>query len=506
MFRLFVCLTAALAMAPQTSGPDSARALLSRSIDALGGETALRHLRSLEIESIGHEFFIDQSERPEGPFVTRYVQTLEKRDIAGGRSRIETQERFVLSPDWSGAGSATTVDADAAVMTRGTRYAPAQRQAFEDGRERLELGPERVLLTALAAPDLTLAPDAMINGIAQRVATFGWRGRRVTLFIDSGDYVPTALETRADDSYGIWGTVRNTTYYSLWTLLPGGIRYPLQTDRTWNGVASGSATITKVIFNTALDSALFVVPADMKAAFAALPSGSQFAALNLDTSKRVDIEPGKVAQYGGNWNVGVAVQPDGLVILEAPIGSHYSVQVLDEVAKRYPNQKVKAVVTTSDAWPHLGGVREYVARSIPVYGLALNQPILERLLKADYASNADALAKSPKPARFTWVSGKTTIGSGDSRIELYPIRGENGERMLMAYFPAIRLLYTSDEIQRQRDGQFFMPEFLFEVKDAIARERLDVVRVFGVHVGATPWSEIEAAIASASAASSPRVH
>lgn len=505
MFRYSLCLAAALALAPQ-SAPGSARAVVQRSIDALGGLSALKGLASLQIESIGHEFFIDQSERPEGPFVTRYVQAVETRDVAGGRSRIETQERFVLSPDWSGAGAATIVDADAAAMSRGNRSTPAQRQAFEDGRERLDLGPERVLLTALAAPDLALAPDVTIHGVRQRVVRFGWRGRRVTLFVDSGDYVPTAVETRAEDPYGIWGTVRNTTYYSLWTLLPGGVRYPLQTDRTWNGVASGSATITKVTANAALDSALLVVPADIKAAFAALPSGSQFAALNLDVKRRVDIEAGKVVQYGGNWNVGVAVQPDGLVILEAPIGSHYSVQVLDEVARRYPNQRVKAVVTTSDAWPHLGGLREYVARGIPVYALALSQPILERLLKADYATHADALAKHPRAARFTWVSGRTTIGDGDSRIELYPIRGENGERMLMAYFPAMKLLYTSDEIQRQRDGRFFMPEFLLEVKDAIARERLDVERVFGVHVGPMPWTEIETAIASASAPSSPRVH
>ena len=101
------------------------------------------------------------------------------------------------------------------------------------------------------------------------------------------------------------------------------------------------------------------------------------------------------------------------------------------------------------------------------------------------------------------MSSKTTIGAGDSRIELYPIRGENGERMMMAYFPALKLLYTSDEIQRQRGGRFFMPEFLLEVRDAIARERLDVARVFGFHIGPIPWSEIEAAIASSSAPSSP---
>jgi len=55
----------------------------------------------------------------------------------------------------------------------------------------------------------------------------------------------------------------------------------------------------------------------------------------------------------------------------------------------------------------------------------------------------------------------------------------------------------------QRTGAFFMPEFLLEVRDAIRREHLDVTRVFGVHLGPTPWTEIEAAIASASAPSSP---
>ena len=78
-------------------------------------------------------------------------------------------------------------------------------------------------------------------------------------------------------------------------------------------------------------------------------------------------------------------------------------------------------------------------------------------------------------------------------------RGENGERMMAVYFPALQLLYTSDEIQRQRDGSFFMPEFLLEVRDMIRREHLDVERVFGMHIGPTPWPEIDAAIAKASA-------
>ena len=499
MFPIPVCLIALLLAVPQAARSESPRGLVTRAIDALGGEAALKGITSLQIEAIGHEYFIDQSERPEGPHILRYLQTFEKRDVAAGRSRIESQQRFMQVPDWAGAGSVTIVDADTAALTRGDRFVPSGRQAFDEGRERIELGPERVLLTALAAPDLAAAPDVRVHGINQRVVTFGWRGRRARLLIDSGDFVPTALDVTSEDTLGIWGAVQQTTYYSLWTLIPGGVRYPLQVDREWNGVSKSSATIMKIEVNPPFDDKTFAIPDEVKKAYTAAPAGG-FAAMTLDTDKqRVEIAPGSIIQYGGSWNVGVVRQPDGLVIIEAPIGSHYSAQVLDEVAKRYPGTRVKAMITTSDAWPHLGGVREYAARGIPIYALDLNRPILERLLKADYRANPDALAKTPKPARFTWVSAKTAIGTGDARMELYPVHGENGERMMAAYFPALKILYTSDEIQRQRSGGFFMPELLLEVRDLVQREHLDVDRVFGFHIGSIPWTEIEAAIAKAGA-------
>jgi hypothetical protein len=245
-----------------------------------------------------------------------------------------------------------------------------------------------------------------------------------------------------------------------------------------------------------MDPTSFAIPADVKAAFAALPP-SPAAALKLDVAnRRVEVAPG-VVQYGGSWNVEVVQQPDGLVVIEAPIGSSYAVQVLDELSRRYSGAKVKAVITTADSWPHIGGVREYVARGIPVYAMDLNRPILERLVAADYSSQPDALAKSPRPANFHWISAKTTIGTGATQVVLYPARHENGERMLFAYLPQLKVLYTADEVQRMRSGSFFMPEYLQEVKDVIAREGLVVERVFGMHTPPTAWADIEAALAAA---------
>src|SRR6185437_5773805 len=133
---------------------------------------------------------------------------------------------------------------------------------------------------------------------------------------------------------------------------------------------------------------------------------------------------------------------------------------------------IKALVTTSDAWPHIGGVREYVARGIPVYALDLNLPILRRLIAAKYDSEPDALARTRKEPVFHVVSSRTAVGSGANRFELLPLRTVTGERQMMLYFPALRLLYTSD-LFTIRDAMVFVPQTIDEAVAAAARDRLE---------------------------------
>jgi hypothetical protein len=169
--------------------------------------------------------------------------------------------------------------------------------------------------------------------------------------------------------------------------------------------------------------------------------------------------------------------------------------VIAEANRRFPGAPIKAVISTSDAWPHIGGAREYAARSIPIYALDLNKLILDRLIAAPHHSKPDALerARKVKP-RFQIVSAKTEIGSGPNRLELYPIRSETGERMIMVYLPEHKLLYGSDLVQQLSDGSYFMPEYLLELMESVAREKLTVAKVFGMHTGLKPWGEIESAV------------
>jgi hypothetical protein len=81
------------------------------------------------------------------------------------------------------------------------------------------------------------------------------------------------------------------------------------------------------------------------------------------------------------------------------------------------------------------------------------------------------------------------IGAGNERLEIYPVRGEVAERMMVVYSPATQTLYASDIVQKFQ-GKFFNLEALSEVAGLVKREKLDVKTVFAMHTGAIPYAEI----------------
>ena len=90
------------------------------------------------------------------------------------------------------------------------------------------------------------------------------------------------------------------------------------------------------------------------------------------------------------------------------------------------------------------------------------------------------------------MSSKAIVGTGENRLEIYPVRGESSERQMMVYLPSHHLLYGSDVFQQNENGSFAFPEQVLELSTAVHREGLLVDRVFLMHVGAIPWSLVAA--------------
>ena len=493
-------LVAAVAGPRAQSTPGPAAARLDAAIAAMGGEARLKGLKSLRLESIGHGFALEQSERPEGPWLTTYTETTEIRDFENARRRFDQRRRNWSFPSWSPVSSAV-ISGGVSARTNGTNWAPGVASDLAQVEAVYALAPEKLLFTARAAADLEALPVQLQQKVNQHVVGFTFNGQRLRLFLNAWTHLPTMLEiVRNEGRFGNWGDVTERRWYSYWTLEKGSLMYPRQTTVEWNGFPFSDDTVHVLKVDEPVDDAALTIPEATRAAFTANPNRPLPSPTAFDGSKAIALADWLIEVPGG-YNVTVVKQPDGLVIMEATTSSEHAAAVMAFAAAKFPGSKIKAVVTTSDAWPHLAGIREYVAAGIPIYALDLNVSILGRFVEAKHTLAPDRLEKQPKAAVFKPISSKTVIGTGDTRIELFPAHGEIGERMMLAWFPGVKTLYSSDFIQRNppsRPTPFFMPKMLMEVQTAAEREGITgIERVFGMHLAPTPWTDVLAAIAAA---------
>src|SRR5262249_20624151 len=142
----------ALFVAPAPT-PVDAQTVVREAIEAMGGEARLRGMTTLRLEAVGDSYAIDQSEGPESPWGTDYAQRAALRDREGGRLRRSSDTRSTYVPEWT--ASTLIVSDGVAATISGADARPASPIQLEEAALAIALGPERVLLTARDAKDLT---------------------------------------------------------------------------------------------------------------------------------------------------------------------------------------------------------------------------------------------------------------------------------------------------------------------------------------------------------------
>jgi hypothetical protein len=482
---------AALGAASSAPPPHDAQAIVRQAIDAEGGAAALRAMAIVRLHEMVRREALEQSIRPEGPYFENYSDTIETRRFATPALRTEARSRGYSSDWWiraEWAKSTALATGGAALVLHAGAMVPTSQDAADEAEASLALGPERALLTAEAAPDLTLDPPAMLHGYAHEVLSFHWQGAPVRIFIEPISHMPTAVEITRSRPMNVfwapWGDVATRVEWEGWTAEPNGVRYPRRWLVTSNGRVERSVMIDQIDINPEVAAGALDAPAALiaKARAARRP----IEALPFPAGKGEAIASG-VTQFRGAWNTIEVSVPGGVYIVEGPISNLYSKGAIAHA--RSGGRKLLGVITTSDSWPHIGGLREYVAQGVPVIALDLNQPILKRLFDSPHMQTPDDLARNPRRPVLELVDAPRTIGSGASAMRLIPLRTVSGERQMAIYWPAQRLLYTSDIMAVQPDG-LWLPEYRDEIADVIAREKLNVETVFGMHYAPTQWAMV----------------
>jgi hypothetical protein len=462
-------------------------------LDAMGGRERLEAVKTLSLEGIQHTQLVEQSYRQE-PFITAYARTKEKLDFAAQRALIQAHLTWPESdPGQSESDSTLVVGPEGGVYRSEKSDSPGSRAGVEAAEYDLALGPMRLLLTAMNAPDLHFDTPQRLRATVHPALAFSWQGRPVRVLINPFNHLPDAVEIVAvfNDHWYQWGDVRQRIYWDNWQTVHG-IRYPTNEVEERNGIAWESRQALGLELNPGIDAADF----KMDAQIAPKVLQSKGWESPFKAKEGVTLAPG-VTLFPGAWNATVVKQDDGIVLLESPLSGTYFGGVIDKAKADSPGQPIKAVLSTSDSWPHVGGVRQVVALGLPLYILDLNKPLLERLIASPRHIHPDLLAQSPRAARWQIVSGKVQIGTGANRMELYPLRGASTERQYMVYFPEHRLLYASDTLALNADGSLYAPELMREVMDAVKREHLAVTTVFAMHQEPVPWTQVTALVEKA---------
>jgi hypothetical protein len=211
-------------------GPESDRASAC-AIDAQGGEQKLRALQNVQFDARGYRNMLEQSERPEGPYITEFDSIFEIHDQAKHRlfHRLGHKVPPVATPD-----DVQVLSDRIAMRGSGTnRVAGSDLQAAA-ADESLSLSPERLLFTASSASDLHVEPDVTLQSVKQRVLSFTYLGTPVRIYLNPYTMLPTAVDSSgAAARSGYWsflGDVRMRIYYGFWWLaksarLEGFARY-----------------------------------------------------------------------------------------------------------------------------------------------------------------------------------------------------------------------------------------------------------------------------------------
>jgi hypothetical protein len=466
---------------------------VSLALAAMGGRERLEGIRSIGFEGIQHTQLAEQSYRQD-PFITAYARTKEKIDFAGQRVLLQSHLTWPESdPGQSESDSTLVIGPEGGVYRSEKSDSPASRADIEAARYSLALGPARLLSTALNAPDLRFDAPQRLRGTLHPVLGFTWQGRPVRVLINRFNHLPDAVESVAVfyDHWYQWGDVRQRIYFENWQTFHG-LRYPTNQVEERNDILWESRQITGLDLNPTLAASDFKM--DIDTAQKALQSPGWEAPFKA--KQGVALAPG-ITLFPGSWNATVVKQDDGIVLLESPLSGTYVGGIIDKVKADNPGRSIKAVLSTSDSWPHVGGVRQVVALGLPVYILDLNKPLLDRLIASPRRVSPDLLARAPRAPLWKTVSGKIQIGTGANRMELYPMRGACTERQYMVYFPEQHLLYASDTLALNADGSLYAPELMREVMDAVSREQLTVTTVFAMHQEPVPWAQVVALVEKA---------
>jgi glyoxylase-like metal-dependent hydrolase (beta-lactamase superfamily II) len=414
----------------------SARAVLDRAVDAIGGAEALRSIEVVRLKLEGETWPRLQMPTAAPPFEAGTQKETLLIDLKNNRLRLEQEA------DGSGfeghntvvikSGEGTNYDHRALTATP-IPAAQATQQQFTQYYRRL---PNLLLKQALDRTNsLRYLGQDQLDGRTHDVITFVMADtQQVAVYVDASTNLVSKYELVFVDP--LTGVDSSEILFGDYTSV-GKLKAPTTWSNRFAGDVSSKFKL-QVDFNPSVTDQSFDGPASGFTKVAALPDTLQEKIEKLDEGVFV------IQNVAGQNQNTLAIEfKDYIMAVEAPGSSEGAEEVIKRIKAAIPNKPIRYVAMTHHHSDHIGGLRPFIAEGATVITTPGNRQVVDMMAKAP---QVDRLAKNPRvPEILTIEKGKRVMSDGTRTVELIDI-GPNPhtKEMVVAYLPKQKILFQGD--------------------------------------------------------------
>lgn len=298
------------------------------------------------------------------------------------------------------------------------------------------------------------------------------------LFLDPKSGYPTKLD-RIEPHY-LWGHVHAEYVYSTWERI-GDAHLPGATFRVVDGVTMTSRAFAAQRFVPADSAPRLTIPARAAAMTRALPG---FLVPSRPDTIRVSATTYLLRNRG--YTETVTLQRDTVFVFDATQGDERVAQDSVWIATLFPGRHPIVVVVTDLAWPHVSGVRAWVARGATIVSHRAARAFLTSVVNRKWTLAPDLLERRRAHASFKFREVRDSLRLAGGDILLFPIDGAASEVALAAFVRPDRFLWGSDFVQNLRAPS----QYVDDVVAAVQRVGVSPANVAAEHAPLTPWEKV----------------
>src|SRR5688572_19146336 len=153
-----------------------------------------------------------------------------------------------------------------------------------------------------------------------------------------------------------------------------------------------------------------------------------------------------VFKIGGNYMSIAVDMGDHILVVESGQNDARGTAVMAAAKQAIPGKPIRFVVNSHPHFDHAGGLGAAVAEGATILSHRNNEQVLERLLSGPRTLIGDSLSKAKPRTNVVSAIGERDIrkGTNGKVVELHYVPNEHSNGMVVAYFPAEKVLWTAD--------------------------------------------------------------